>query len=189
MASQNIHGIAVLNANDYHPKPGPLFSLTGAFSIVAAPFGGHAVNLAAITAALCAGPDAHPDPARRYWAAVVAGVTYILFGLLAGLLTAFISASPSHIIQAVAGLALLGALANSITGAVTAPGPREPAVITFLVTRSPASVSLALAARSGAWFSALPCMRWGPGGGATTVRAVAAQHVCSIAADRCFGLK
>src|SRR3546814_8230993 len=66
MASQNIPGIAVLSANGYAPAPGPLFATTGVFSLLAAPFGGHAVNLAAITAALCAGEDAHPDPRRRY---------------------------------------------------------------------------------------------------------------------------
>lgn len=80
MASQNIPGMAVLNANGYRPDAGRLFWSTGLFSLAAAPFGGHAVNLAAITAALCAGEDAHPDPKRRYWAAIVAGLVYILFG-------------------------------------------------------------------------------------------------------------
>jgi benzoate membrane transport protein len=136
MASQNIPGIAVLSANGYHPAPGPLFTATGVFSLFSAPFGGHAVNLAAITAALCAGPDAHPDPARRYWAAVVAGLAYVLFGLLAGAATAFISASPPILIESVAGLALIGAFGSAIMGAVTAPQDREAAVLTFLVTAS-----------------------------------------------------
>jgi benzoate membrane transport protein len=136
MASQNIPGIAVLNVNGYQPTPGPLFSTTGIFSLLSAPFGGHAVNLAAITAALCAGEDAHPDPTRRYWAAVTAGVVYILFGLLANAATAFISASPPILIEAVAGLALLGAFGSSIFGAVKEPQDRESAVITFLVTAS-----------------------------------------------------
>ena len=83
MASQNIPGMAVLNANGYRPAPGPLFTTTGLFTLLAAPFGGHAVNLAAITAAICANPEAHPDPARRYWAAVFAGLTFIAFGLTA----------------------------------------------------------------------------------------------------------
>src|SRR5690606_622264 len=108
MASQNIPGIAVLNVNGYRPDPSPLFRTTGLYSLASAPFGGHAVNLAAITAALCAGPDAHPDPQRRYWAAVVAGIAYLVFGLLATLATTFIAASPPILIQAVAGLALLG---------------------------------------------------------------------------------
>src|SRR3984893_8131722 len=72
MASQNIPGVAVLNVNGYRPEPGRLFTVTGLFGLLVAPFGGHAVNLAAITAALCAGPEAHPDPDRRYWAAVAA---------------------------------------------------------------------------------------------------------------------
>ncbi len=136
MASQNIPGIAVLNANGYRPDPGRLFWSTGLFSLAAAPFGGHAVNLAAITAALCAGSDAHPEPQRRYWAAVVAGFVYILFGLVAGAATAFISASPPILIEAVAGLALLGAFGSALLAAMHAPADREAAVITFLVTAS-----------------------------------------------------
>lgn len=136
MASQNIPGIAVLNVNGYRPAPGPLFRATGVGSLVAAPFGGHAVNLAAITAALCAGPDAHPDPARRWWAATVAGVAYVLFGLGAGAATAFISAAPPVLIEAVAGLALLGAFGSALMAAVAAPADREAAVVTFLVSAS-----------------------------------------------------
>ncbi len=136
MASQNIPGIAVLNVNGYRPDPGSLFSITGFFSLLSAPFGGHAVNLAAITAALCAGPDAHPDPSRRYWAAVIAGFFYVLFGLLAGAATTFISAAPPILIEAVAGLALLGALGSALMGAVAEPRDREAAIITFIVTAS-----------------------------------------------------
>ena len=136
MASQNIPGMAVLNANGYTPAPGPLFTVTGLFTLLAAPFGGHAVNLAAITAALCANPDAHPDPARRYWAAVFAGLTYIVFGLTATAATAFIAASPPILIEAVAGLALLGAFAGATLNAVREERDREAAVVTFLVTAS-----------------------------------------------------
>jgi benzoate membrane transport protein len=136
MASQNIPGIAVLNVNGYRPDPGPLFSVTGLFSLLTAPFGGHAVNLAAITAALCAGHDAHPDPARRYWAAAASGAFYVLFGLAAGAATAFISAAPPILIQAVAGLALLGALGSAMLGAVAEAKDREAAIITFIVTAS-----------------------------------------------------
>ena len=136
MASQNIPGMAVLNANGYRPNPSPLFATTGLFSLFSAPFGGHAVNLAAITAALCAGKDAHPDPERRYWAAVVSGVVYILFGLMAGAATAFISASPPILIQAVAGLALLGAMGSSLMAAMSDARDREAAIVTFLVTAS-----------------------------------------------------
>ena len=136
MASQNIPGMAVLHLNGYRPAASPLFVATGVFSLLGAPFGGHAVNLAAITAALCAGPDAHPDPARRYWAAVVAGLTYVAFGLLAGTATAFIAASPPVLIEAVAGLALLGAFGSALFGAVSAVEGREAALVTFLVTAS-----------------------------------------------------
>jgi benzoate membrane transport protein len=136
MASQNIPGMAVLHLNGYRPPPSPLFVTTGVFSVLGAPFGGHAVNLAAITAALCAGPDAHPDPAKRYRAAVVAGLTYVVFGLLAGAATAFFAASPPVLIEAVAGLALLGAFGSALLGAVSATEGREAALVTFLVTAS-----------------------------------------------------
>ncbi len=136
MASQNIPGMAVLAVNGYAPPPGPLFQVTGVFTLLAAPFGGHAVNLAAITAALCAGPDAHPDPAKRYWAAVVAGAGYIVFGLLAGAATGLIAVSPPILIEAIAGLALLGSLGSALLGAVSAVEGREAALVTFLVTAS-----------------------------------------------------
>jgi benzoate membrane transport protein len=136
MASQNIPGMAVLNVNGYRPAPGPLFTATGLFTLAAAPLGGHAVNLAAITAALCASPEADPDPARRWQAAVIAGVVYVLFGLLAGTATAFVGAAPPVLIQAVAGLALLGSFAAALQAALAAVETREAAVLTFLVTAS-----------------------------------------------------
>lgn len=134
MASQNIPGTAVLRANDYDTPPGPLFTVTGIFSLLSAPFGGHAVNLAAITAALCAGKDAHPDPSKRYWAAVSGGVFYVVFGVLAGLVTAFISLAPGVLIEAVAGLALIGAFAGSAVAAFKEEDGREAAAVTFIVT-------------------------------------------------------
>lgn len=136
MASQNIPGIAVLKVNHYDPVPGPLFAATGVFSLLSAPFGGHAVNLAAITAAMCAGEDAHPDPRRRYWAAINAGVFYVIFGLLAGAVTGFVSLAPPILIQAVAGLALISALAASAMNAFKEPETREAAALTFLTTAS-----------------------------------------------------
>lgn len=136
MASQNIPGIAVLKVNHYNPNPGPLFAVTGLFSLLSAPFGGHAVNLAAITAAMCAGEDAHPDPKRRYWAAIIGGVGYIVFGLLAGAVTAFVSLAPPILIQAVAGLALIGAFSGSAVAAFKEPETREAAAVTFLITAS-----------------------------------------------------
>lgn len=136
MASQNVPGIAVLNINGYYPDPGPLFSWTGGFSLLSAPFGGHAVNLAAITAALCAGEDAGPDPAKRYRASAVTGGVYVLIGLAATAAIAFVTASPPTLIEAVAGLALLGALGNSLSAAVADASDREAAVVTLVVTVS-----------------------------------------------------
>jgi benzoate membrane transport protein len=136
MASQNIPGIAVLKVNHYDPKPGQLFATTGFFSLLSAPLGGHAVNLAAITAAMCAGEDAHADPKRRYWASMIGGVGYIIFGLLAGVVTAFVALAPPVLIQAVAGLALVGAFSGSAVAAFKEPETREAAAITFLITAS-----------------------------------------------------
>ncbi len=136
MASQNIPGLAVLAAQGMRPAPGPLFLRTGLLSLAAAPFGGHAVNLAAITAAICANPDAHADPARRYWAAMVAGAVYILFGLAAGLVMALVSAAPPVLIQAVAGLALLGSLGGALHGAMAEPRARDAAAVTFVLAAS-----------------------------------------------------
>lgn len=151
MASQNIPGIAVLKVNHYDPKPGPLFAVTGLFSLMSAPFGGHAVNLAAITAAMCAGEDAHADPKRRYWAAIVAGIGYVVLGLLAGAVTAFVALAPPILIQAVAGLALVGAFSGSAMAAFKEPETREAAAITFLVTAS----GVSFAGISGAFWGLL----------------------------------
>ncbi|MFB2550640.1 benzoate/H(+) symporter BenE family transporter [Ensifer soli] len=151
MASQNIPGIAVLKVHGYEPDPGPLFAATGVFSLLAAPFGGHAVNLAAITAAMCAGEDSHPDPRRRYWSAVVAGGVYIVFGLFAGTVTAFVRLAPPILIEAVAGLALVGAFAASAFAAFRDQDQREAAAITFLVTAS----GIAFAGISGAFWGLL----------------------------------
>ena len=136
MASQNIPGVAVLKAYGYAPQSGPLFTLSGLFSLLSAPFGGHAVNLAAITAAMCAGEDAHKDPTQRYWAAAASGLIYVLFGLFAGLVMAFVAATPAILIEAVAGLALLGAFAFSIGDATKSAETRDSAIITFMVTAS-----------------------------------------------------
>jgi benzoate membrane transport protein len=135
MASQNLPGLAVLAAYHYRPPPGPVIAATGAFTVLAAPFGGHAVNLSAITAALCAAPDAHPDPAKRWIAAAAGGFGYILLGLLAGAMTAFVAGSPI-LIEAVAGLALLGAFGSSLANALANPEEREAALVTFLTAAS-----------------------------------------------------
>ncbi|WIY54100.1 benzoate/H(+) symporter BenE family transporter [Devosia sp. YIM 151766] len=136
MASQNLPGVAVMKANGYALEPAPIFVLTGFSSAATALFGGIASNLAAITAAICAGPEAHPDPARRWPAPVAAGFTYLALGLLASLAAAFIAASPPLLIQAVAGLALFSSLASALAGALADEDVRLPAILTFVATAS-----------------------------------------------------
>jgi benzoate membrane transport protein len=136
MASQNLPGLAVLKANGFAPRPAPLFVLTGFASAATALLGGHTSNLAAITAAICAGPEAHPDPARRWPAPVSAGVVYLLLAPGASLAAAFIAASPPLLIQAVAGLALLSSLAAALSGALVIEETRLPAILTFVTTAS-----------------------------------------------------
>ena len=165
MASQNIPGIAVLNVNGYRPAPGPLFATTGVFSLLSAPFGGHAVNLAAITAALCASEDAHPDRRRRYWAAVIAGIGYVVLGLLAAAITAFVAAIPAYLFLTVAGLALLGAFGSALTESMAAVEDRLPAVITFVGTASGLSFFGIGSAFWGlvAGLAMMALLRWRPG--------------------------
>ncbi|GGQ11990.1 benzoate/H(+) symporter BenE family transporter [Streptosporangium pseudovulgare] len=136
MASQNVPGMAVLAGYGYRPRLGGILVGTGLATVAGAPLGGHAVNLAAITAALAAGPDADPDPGRRWIASVTAGGSMIVLGLGSGLATALVLLSPPVLIEAVAGLALLGALASAVTAAVADPERREAAVATFVVTAS-----------------------------------------------------
>jgi benzoate membrane transport protein len=133
MASQNVPGMAVLASFGYRPPLRPILLSTGAATAAAAPFGAHGLNLAAITAAMVAGPDADPDPARRWIASVSAGVAHLVLGLLAGAATALIATAPPTLIEAVAGLALLGALAGALTAALADPDRRDAAIGTFLV--------------------------------------------------------
>ncbi len=135
MASQNLPGLAVLGAYGFRPDPGRLVWTTGAFSVAAAPFGGHAVNLSSIVAALCASPDASPDPAKRWIAAATAGAASVVFGLCAGAVTAFVSGAPI-LVEAVAGLALLAPFGSALHNALADSQEREAALVTFLVTAS-----------------------------------------------------
>ena len=134
MASQNVPGMAVLATYGYRPRLGPILGATGVGALAVAPFGGHTVNLAAISAALTAGPDADPDPGRRWIASVTNGVALAVLGLGAGLATALILLSPPVLVTAVAGLALLGPLAAALASAVADPARREAAAVTFVVT-------------------------------------------------------
>ncbi|WP_011298513.1 benzoate/H(+) symporter BenE family transporter [Cupriavidus necator] len=136
LASQNIPGLAVLRADGYHVPASPLITVTGFASAVLAPFGSHGINLAAITAAICTGPQADADPARRYTAAVVCGVGYLLAGILAASIAALFAAFPKAVVVALAAFALLGSIANGLTVAMQTPDEREAALITFMITAS-----------------------------------------------------
>jgi len=136
MASQNIPGLAVLNTYGYHPPTRPLFLVTGAASALTALVGSPVVNLAAITAALCAGPDAGPDTRRRWQAGVLCGIGYVLLAGLAAVAAAVVTRSPPILIEAVAGLALIGAFGGALLGAVSSENERTPALVTMLVTAS-----------------------------------------------------
>ena len=136
MASQNIPGLTVLRTNGYNPDIRPLFVSTGLVSALISFAGGQLINLAAITAALCAGPEAHPDTTKRYIAAVSGGIFYVLLALGAGFAAAFVAAAPSILIEAVAGLALMTSLAGALMGAMAAEDTRLPAVVTFVTAAS-----------------------------------------------------
>ncbi|MFN3226482.1 MAG: benzoate/H(+) symporter BenE family transporter [Hyphomicrobiales bacterium] len=140
MASQNVPGLAVLKANGYAPKTGPVLAATGVFSILAAPFGGVSTNLAAITAAMLAGEEAGPDSDKRYWGAVVCGIAYCVFGLFAGVVIAFVSLAPSILIEAVAGLALISAFGAAALNAFKDEAERPAAAVTFLAAASGMSI-------------------------------------------------
>jgi benzoate membrane transport protein len=136
MASQNLAGMAVLANYGYRPPLRPILLSTGAATVACAPFGGHAVNLAAITAALAAGPDAGPDRERRWIASVTAGALYVVIGGFAGFVTAFVAAAPPLMIQAIAGIALLGALAGALAAAMADVAGRDAAIVTLVVSAS-----------------------------------------------------
>ena len=136
MAGQQVPGFVVLTTNGYLPQP--RFSLvgTGLGSMAASVFGGHQINLGAITAAIMSGPESHPDPARRWVATLTNGVLYVLLGLGSGVAVALVSAAPAILITAVAGLAVMGALITSMVNALESAADRLAAILTFLVVAS-----------------------------------------------------
>ncbi len=136
MASQNMPGIAVLRTDGYAVPASPLIATTGLASLLLAPFGSHGINLAAISAAICTGPQAHEDASKRYTAAVWCGLFYGIAGLFGATLAALFASLPGELVISVAALALLGSIMNGLHGALADPGQREPALITFLVTAS-----------------------------------------------------
>ncbi|HVY07386.1 MAG TPA: benzoate/H(+) symporter BenE family transporter [Burkholderiales bacterium] len=136
MASQNAPGVAVIRASGYPVPISPAIGWTGVATVVFAPFGAFAVNLAAITAAICMGRESHEDTARRYTASVAAGFFYILIGLFGATVGALFAAFPHELVAAIAGLALIGTIGNGLAAALTNERDREPALITFLVAAS-----------------------------------------------------
>lgn len=136
MASQNAPGIATLKAHGYNLPVSPLISWTALTALVLAPFGGFTVCIAAITAAICMGEDIHPDPKKRYMAAVAAGVFYLIAGVFGGSIGMMFTALPEVLIHTIAGLALLGTIAGSLYRALENESQRDAAIITFLITAS-----------------------------------------------------
>lgn len=136
MVSQNIPGIAVLRTAGYRAPLSPIIGWTGITTLLLAPFGGFAINLAAITAAICTGPEAHADSGKRYVAGLSTGVFYLLLGIFGSAIATLFAAFPTEFILALAGLALLSTIANSLYTAVSDDSLREAAIITFVVTAS-----------------------------------------------------
>ena len=136
MTSQNLPGLAILKSDGYEPNPAPLLSLTGIASVVLAPFGSHGINLAAISAAVCTGAEAHPDPGRRYTAALWCGIFFAVIALFAGTLAIIFMALPQVLVITIAALALLGSIAGGLAKAMELPREREVALLVFLITAS-----------------------------------------------------
>jgi len=146
MASQNMPGVAAIKAcgfGDERANGGDaglpisrILTMTGVATLVLAPFGAFSLNLSAITAAMCMGPQSHPDKARRYTAAVCCGLLYIALGLFGATIMAMLSAFPQALVVAIAGLALMATIGNGLASALHKESDREAAMVTFLITLS-----------------------------------------------------
>ncbi|APR33527.1 benzoate transporter [Citrobacter freundii] len=136
MASQNAPGIATMNASGYSLPVSPLIVFTGLLALLFSPFGVYSICIAAITAAICQSPEAHPDAKRRWLAAAAAGVFYLLAGVFGGSVTGMMAALPVSWIQMLAGLALIGTISGSLYQALHNEAERDAAIVTFLVTAS-----------------------------------------------------
>lgn len=141
MASQNLPGVAAIRAAGYPMPISGLITLTGAATLLLAPFGAYALNLSAITASIAMGREAHEDPDRRYVAAMACGAIYILIGLFGGAVAGVLLAFPQAFVAAIAGIALLGTIGGALAAALKDESDREPALITFLVTLSGVTVA------------------------------------------------
>jgi len=161
MASQNLPGVAAQRAAGFNIPVSPVITATGVVTLLLAPFGAFAINLAAITAAICMSPEAHADPARRYTAPVVAGIFYTVLGLAGGAVVGLLAAFPKELVATVAGLALLGTIAGGLATALKDERHRDAAAMTFLVTLS------------GVQMAGIGAAFWGVVAGAVTL---AVQH-------------
>lgn len=136
MASQNVAGVAVMRSFGYEIPWRASMAVTGIGTLIGAPAGGHAINLAAISAALAAGPEAGEDRSKRWIASVTSGIGVIILGIASAAFVAIVLLAPVGVVAAVAGLALLATLGSSISQAIEEPAERIPAVATFLVAAS-----------------------------------------------------
>ena len=136
MASQNLPGVAVIRSAGYDLPISKLVGMTGIATLLLSPFGAFGINLAAITAAMCMGPEAHNDKAKRYTAAVWCGLFYVVIGIFGAVVAGLLAAFPKELVMAIAGLALLGSIGGGLVVALQQESSREPALITFLVTLS-----------------------------------------------------
>jgi benzoate membrane transport protein len=136
LTGQYVPGMAVLRSAGYKVQAGGIVSVTGIASLLLAPFGSHGVNLAAITAAICTGKEAHEDADKRYVAGIACGAIYIVIGTFGGTLALLFSSLPHELIAALAGLALIGAITTGLVGIVQDDKHRDASVVTFLVTAS-----------------------------------------------------
>jgi len=141
MASQNLPGVAAIRASGHATPISPVLGWIGVVNLLLAPFGAFALNLAAITAAICMGREAHEDPARRYTAAIAAGLFYLLVGLGGATVAALFAAFPAELVTGIAGIALLGTIGASLTQALAEERDRDAALIAFGVTASGLSVA------------------------------------------------
>jgi benzoate membrane transport protein len=161
MASQNVPGVAVLRTCGYPDAPvSRLLTIAGVATLVLAPFGAFALNLAAITAALCMAPDVHPDPRRRWLAAAAAGGFYLAVAAFAAPIAGVFAALPRELVVAIAGLALIPTIARGLQEALADAREREPALVTFLVTASGVTLWGVGSAFWGVVFGAVALFAW-----------------------------
>lgn len=136
MTSQNIPGVVTLRAAGYQPPISGGITVTGIVSLLLAPFGGFGFNFAAITAAICAGPEADEDPTNRYKAVALAGVLYCIVGIFGAAIISLFLIAPKALVMTVAGLALLNTVGANLSGALARADQREAALVTFMTTVS-----------------------------------------------------